>query len=231
MGANIKILIHFHDVYILKPHYKRSYIMQSNIPIHFVLASNNPGKLREFKDYFAQQNTWTLHGMNGLEMPEETGLSFIENAIAKARYASMHFHMPALADDSGLCIPALGDQPGIYSARWAQKHGYQHAQTKDMQENIDLLCQQLAGQLPTPAYYFIALAWVRHAQDPHPIIATGRMDALFMQHAQGEGGFGYDAHMHLPERNTRVAQLSLAEKQSISHRGQALQALFKQFKN
>ena len=196
----------------------------------WVLASNNKGKLAEFKRLFAEANlevTIIPQGQLNIEDAIEDGLSFIENAIIKARHASRISGKPAIADDSGLCVPMLGNAPGIYSARYAGEHG------NDALNNAKLLTdlQPIRDAQPDTAIkgvFVCVLAMVRHADDPLPIIAQGLWQGEILDAPHGEGGFGYDPLFWLPELQATAASLSATDKNRVSHRGQAIQSLLAQ---
>jgi XTP/dITP diphosphohydrolase len=156
----------------------------------------------------------------GVESPEETGLSFIENAILKARHASKATGLPALADDSGLAIDALNGAPGIYSARYAGV-GVTDA------DNIDKALKSLAGvpEAQRGARFHCVLALMQHAEDPMPLIAHGAWSGRILSARVGDGGFGYDPVFYVPEKDCAAAQLSKDEKNAISHRGKAIAEL------
>ncbi|MFC6205151.1 RdgB/HAM1 family non-canonical purine NTP pyrophosphatase [Psychrobacter urativorans] len=196
----------------------------------WVLASNNKGKLSEFKRLFAEANlnvTIIPQGELNIEDTIEDGLSFIENAIIKARHASRISGLPAIADDSGLCVPVLGNAPGIYSARYAGEHG------DDAKNNAKLIAdlQSVRAQSPTTAIkglFVCVLAMVRHADDPLPIIAQGLWQGEILDKAHGDGGFGYDPLFWLPDMQATAASLSASDKNKVSHRGQAIGQLLQQ---
>lgn len=196
----------------------------------WVLASNNKGKLAEFKRLFAEANldvTIIPQGEMNIEDAVEDGLSFIENAIIKARHASRISGRPAIADDSGLCVPVLGNAPGIYSARYAGEHG------NDANNNAKLIAElhPIRAQQPnTPieGLFVCVLAMVRHADDPLPIIAQGLWQGEVLDQPHGEGGFGYDPLFWLPDMEATAASLSATDKNRVSHRGQAIQQLLQQ---
>ncbi|WP_178379385.1 RdgB/HAM1 family non-canonical purine NTP pyrophosphatase [Psychrobacter sp. Cmf 22.2] len=196
----------------------------------WVLASNNQGKLAEFKRLFTEANldiTIVPQGQLEIEDAVEDGLSFVENAIIKARHASRISGLPAIADDSGLCVPVLGNAPGIYSARYADEHG------NDTKNNAKLIADLRPirdEQLDTPidGMFVCVLAMVRHADDPLPIIAQGLWHGEILETPHGDGGFGYDPLFWLPNLQATAASLSAAVKNSISHRGQAIQQLLEQ---
>lgn len=149
---------------------------------------------------------------------EEPHPTFVENALAKARHAARLTGLPALADDSGVCATALGGAPGVYSARYA---GEPKSDTRNNQKLID----ELAAQADKSVYYYCVLVFVRHADDPQPVIAEGRWDGEIIATARGEGGFGYDSYFWLPALAKTAAELSADEKNLLSHRGQALRVL------
>lgn len=192
----------------------------------WVLASNNAGKLTEFQSLFRQANLPVQivpQGQLGIADATEDGLSFVENAIIKARHASRHSKLPAIADDSGLCVPVLGNLPGIYSARYAGSHG------DDKANNAKLLQELLnhrQDNTPIVGKFVCVLAFVRHADDPLPIIAQGEWVGEILPQAIGDKGFGYDPLFWLPNLQKSSAQLDKNHKNAISHRGQALKILF-----
>ena len=187
-----------------------------------VLASNNPGKLREFGALLAPLGFDVVsQGELGVPEAEEPFCTFVENALAKARHASRLAGMPALADDSGICVQALDGAPGVYSARYAQMSG----QAKSDAANNAHLISQLAGKLNRRAHYYCVLVFVRHAADPCPIIAEGVWHGEVVDAPRGAGGFGYDAHFLLPELGKTAAELPAEEKNAFSHRALALRSL------
>lgn len=184
-----------------------------------ILATSNSGKIEELEALLAPIHCIPQQAL-GIEDAEETGLSFIENAIIKARHASRLAGQAALADDSGLVVAALGGQPGIYSARFAGLK----AQAED---NIQLLLTKLAS-IPEghrQAYFYCAIAVVQSADDPAPLIATGAFSGTITMQACGGHGFGYDPIFYLPEYQCTCAELPVAIKNTISHRAKALQQL------
>ena len=196
----------------------------------WVLASNNKGKLSEFKRLFAEANlnvTIIPQGELDIEDAIEDGLSFVENAIIKARHASRISGLPAIADDSGLCVPALGNAPGIYSARYAGEHGNDAENNAKLIANLAPIRKQNSNA-PIQGLFVCVLAMVRHADDPLPIIAQGLWSGEILEHAHGDGGFGYDPLFWLSELNASAASLSAADKNQVSHRGQAIQQLLAQ---
>jgi len=184
-----------------------------------VLASNNPGKLREFAALLAPLGIEVLPQAHfGVQETEEPHCTFLENALAKARHASAETGLPALADDSGICVQALGGAPGVQSARYA-------GEPKSDARNNARLIADLAAQVDRRADYYCVLVLVRHALDPCPLVAQGRWSGLVTDTPQGEGGFGYDPHFYLPTHGCSAAQLSATEKNRVSHRAQALATL------
>lgn len=189
-----------------------------------VLASNNAGKLKEFQQILGPIG-FTLHPQGEFNVPEaeEPHATFVENALEKARHASRLTGLPALADDSGVCVNALGGAPGVYSARFA-------GEPKSDARNNEKLVAELANQADKSAYYYCVLVYVRHADDPQPVIADGRWDGEITPEARGEFGFGYDPHFWIPSLGKCVAELLPIEKNALSHRGQALRALVEKLK-
>jgi XTP/dITP diphosphohydrolase len=189
-----------------------------------VLASNNAGKLKEFGQLLAPLG-FIVKPQSEFNVPEaeEPHATFVENALAKARHAATLTGWPALADDSGICANALGGAPGVWSARYA-------GEPKSDQRNNEKLIADLSTQVDKSAYYYCVLVFVRHANDPQPIIAEGRWNGEVISERRGEGGFGYDPYFWLPELGKTAAELSAVEKNRLSHRGQALRALIEKLK-
>ena len=191
-----------------------------------VLASNNKGKIAEFETLFAQLDLPVQvipQGQLNIEDAVEDGLSFIENAILKARHAAKISGKPAIADDSGLCVPILGGAPGIYSARFAGEHGNDAANNQKLL--ADLAPFRSNGEA-IEGMFVCVLALVTHAEDPLPQIFQGIWQGEILEAARGENGFGYDPLFWVSERNCSSAELNKEQKSKISHRGQAMQ-LFK----
>lgn len=188
------------------------------MPKQLILASGNKGKLAEFGHILSALNIEILpQGLLGVTDADETGLTFVENAILKARHACQHTGLPALADDSGLEVDLLSSAPGIYSAR------YGGANASD-QTNIDKLLDALKD---TPwkdrtARFRCVLVCMRHENDPTPLICMGTWEGRVLEAPQGEGGFGYDPIFWSPEFDCSAAELSPEQKQSVSHRGKAV---------
>ena len=189
-----------------------------------VVASNNPGKLREFGELLAPLGWETLPQKElGVAECEEPHGTFVENALAKARHASACTGLPALADDSGLCVHALGGAPGVFSARFA-------GEPKSDERNNQKLVADLARQTDRRAHYVCVLVFVRHADDPQPVIAEGEWHGEIIDPPRGQGGFGYDPYFFLPESGVTAAELGAAEKNRRSHRVQALAQLVDRLK-
>lgn len=191
-----------------------------------VLASNNKGKIAEFEKMFAELKLPVEvipQGKLNIEDAIEDGLSFIENAIIKARHASRISGKPAIADDSGICVPLLDGAPGIYSARYAGEHGDDAANNQKLLEHLKPFRQD--GK-PIQAMFVCVLALVQHADDPLPQIFQGIWTGEVLDAPRGANGFGYDPLFLLPELGVSSAEMSKEEKNKISHRGQAMQ-LFK----
>jgi XTP/dITP diphosphohydrolase len=190
----------------------------------WVLASTNRGKLREFSELFAGTPI-RLHALAADDpaIPAETGQSFVENALIKARHAARNAGRPALADDSGLCVDALGQAPGVRSARYAG------AQASD-RDNVDRLLAALAGVAPAErtAAFVCVLVALRSPDDPAPIIATGRWSGLIALAPAGTGGFGYDPVFYDPGSGCTAAELAPARKNAVSHRALATSELRQQ---
>jgi XTP/dITP diphosphohydrolase len=189
-----------------------------------VLASNNKGKLKEFNELLSTIG-FSVHPQGEFDVPEaeEPFHTFVENALTKARHAARLTGLPALADDSGVCVNALGGAPGVYSARYA-------GEPKSDARNSEKLIADLAAHADKSAYYYCVLVFVRHADDPQPVIADGRWEGVISPEARGEGGFGYDPHFLIPSLGKHVAELAPEEKNRLSHRGQALRALVEKLK-
>jgi XTP/dITP diphosphohydrolase len=185
-----------------------------------VLASSNAGKLAELRELLGDD--FALHAQSdfGVDDAEETGLSFIENAILKARHAARATGLPALGDDSGICVDALHGAPGLYSARYAGMHGNSEA-------NIDKLLRELDGveDARRTARFVCVLALVRHADDPQPLVAEGAWHGRILYARRGDNGFGYDPVFFSPAHGCSAAELPANVKDRDSHRGQALAAL------
>lgn len=205
-------------------------LFNSDTTAKWVLASNNKGKLNEFKRLFEAANLnidIVPQGQLNIEDAVEDGLSFIENAIIKARHASRISGLPAIADDSGLCVPALGNAPGIYSARYAGEHGNDANNNAKLMADLQPIREQNQNT-PIKGYFVCVLALVRHADDPLPIIAQGLWQGEILPQPQGENGFGYDPLFWVPELQLTAAAMDPEQKNEISHRGLAINSLLQQ---
>ena len=205
----------------------------------WVLASSNPGKLKEFAHglapFLSAQNLALINQSTlGIESAEEPFLSFQENAVAKAQHAAKASGLPALADDSGLCVDALAGAPGVRSARFysdaiaagqAELQGL--ARLSKDEANLRWLLHLMSGQTNRSAYFCAAIAFVRHANDPDPIVVTGLWHGQIALTPRGAQGFGYDPIFIDAASGIYAAELSLAQKQTVSHRGIALRELLK----
>jgi XTP/dITP diphosphohydrolase len=184
-----------------------------------VLASNNEGKLREFRRLLAPLGIEVIAQAElGIDEADEPHATFVENALEKARHASRAAGLPALADDSGLCVDALGGAPGVQSARYAGEP------RSDARNNAKLV-SALTGIADRRAHYACVLALVRHAADPEPIIAQGDWHGMIVDLPRGTAGFGYDPHFLDPGTGLTGAELPLEKKNALSHRGHAMRAL------
>lgn len=189
-----------------------------------VLASNNAGKLREFQALLAPLHYEVIpQGQLGIPSCEEPFDTFVENALAKARHASAASGLPALADDSGICVDALDGAPGVYSARYA-------GEPSDDAANNQKLIASLQGESNRVAHYVCALVFVNDANDSNPLTVQAKWHGFIQDKAAGENGFGYDPYFFLPDQNMTAAQLDPIQKNNISHRGQALRELITQLK-
>lgn len=187
-----------------------------------VLASNNRGKLAELRPLLAELDLDLIsQGELGIGPAPEDGLTFVENAIAKARHVCRAADLPAIADDSGLVVPALDGRPGIHSARYAGESA------TDADNNARLIAE-LAGLRDASAHFYCALVFLRSADDPAPLIATGCWHGRIVPEPRGAGGFGYDPHFLVETLNRTAAELDPGVKNQLSHRGQATAALIAQ---
>jgi XTP/dITP diphosphohydrolase len=196
-----------------------------------VLASNNAGKLAEFDSLLAPLGLQVQpQGAFGVGEAEEPYITFLENALTKARHAARETGLPALADDSGICVPALGGAPGVQSARFAGLPKSDARNNAQLVAALAALTAQAAqaaagaGSLRS-AYYYCVLVLVRHADDPQPLVADGVWQGEVIDLPRGAGGFGYDAHFLLPEQGLTAAEMPASMKNTLSHRAQALRAL------
>ena len=198
----------------------------------WVLASGNPGKLREFRQQCEPLGlTIIAQSELGIADAEEPHCTYVENALAKARHASRASGLPAFADDSGICVAALGGAPGVHSARYAYAEDAADAadaagdrDAQDARNNAKLIAM-LNGKRDRRAHYTCVIVWVRHADDPEPLIADGRWEGEILHTPRGDGGFGYDPFFYLPALNKTAAELPAHDKNRISHRGKAMALL------
>jgi XTP/dITP diphosphohydrolase len=193
--------------------------------MRLVLASGNAGKVVELEQLLAGSGVQLVSQTAlGVSDAEETGLTFVENALIKARHAARATGMPALADDSGICVDVLGGAPGLYAARYAGRHG-------DSAANNAKLLHELAGvpMEKRSAYFIAVLVVLRHADDPAPLVAEGRWHGRILEAPRGEGGFGYDPLFLPAGHELGAAELDPAVKNRLSHRGQALEVLKARF--
>ncbi|MEY1580555.1 XTP/dITP diphosphatase [Providencia manganoxydans] len=192
-----------------------------------VLATGNPGKVNELADLLRDFGMDIIAQTSlGVESAEETGLTFIENAILKARHAAKQTGLPAIADDSGISVDALGGDPGIYSARYA---GEDATDEQNLHKLLEAMKSVPDGQ--RQAQFNCVLVYLRHAEDPTPLVFHGRWHGVITHEPCGQGGFGYDPIFYVPELNCTSAELSKSEKQAVSHRGKALAMLLDALKN
>jgi len=191
-------------------------------PMRLVLASNNKGKLAELQTLFAPLGI-ALVAQAALNIPEadEPFHTFVENALAKARHASLHSGLPAMADDAGLCVDAFGGLPGVQTAFYCTQFGY----PKSDDNNRKALLEQMVGKTQRRAALVSTLVAVRSAQDPEPLIASGRAVGEITTEPLGDKGFGFDPVMWIPALGKTFAQMTDEEKNALSHRGQAAQAM------
>ena len=189
-----------------------------------VIASGNAGKLREIAHILAPLGIEAVP-QSEFKVPDcpEPHVTFVENCLAKARHASLHSGLPALADDSGICVEALGGAPGVFSARYA-------GEPKSDQRNNEKLVAALQGVANRRAHYTCVMVFVRHPDDPEPVIAEGRWFGEIVDTPRGANGFGYDPYFLLPEYGKTGAELDADTKNAISHRGHALRDLVDKLK-
>lgn len=193
--------------------------MNSQSPTRVVVATGNPGKVRELADALSGLPfELVVQGELGIEAAPETACTFLENALGKARHAAVESRLPAIADDSGLVVPSLGGAPGIHSARYAG------VGASDAENNAKLL-RELGSRMPCAAYFTCCLVYVASPADPAPAVATARWHGQIISSPRGSNGFGYDPHFLVPNLGKTSAQLPLAQKNRLSHRGQACRLL------
>ncbi len=190
------------------------------MPERIVLATGNKGKVKEFSELLADQHITVVPQSDfGVPDAEETGLTFVENAILKARNAARHTGLPAIADDSGLEVDHLNGAPGIYSARYAGDGGSAANNAKLLRALSDVPTERRAAR------FQCVLVYLRHAEDPTPIICQGTWEGTILENPQGEAGFGYDPLFFVPDEGCSAAELPAERKNELSHRGQALRCL------
>ena len=189
-----------------------------------VLATGNAGKVRELQQLLADMD-YEIVPQSEFNTPEavEDGLGFVENALIKARSASRHTGLPAIADDSGIAVDALDGAPGIYSARYAGEGATDEQNLNRLLENM-----QAIDEPDRTARFICLMVYVRHAEDPTPLICQGSWEGRLLRSPQGENGFGYDPIFYVPEKDCTSAQLSSDEKNAMSHRGKAIRCLVDQ---
>lgn len=191
-----------------------------------VLATGNKGKVKEMADVLSEFGFEVIAQSEfGLESPEETGLTFVENALIKARYASKMTGLPAIADDSGLAVEALAGAPGLYSARYAGVDSDDSANRKKLLAELSKIHDENRS-----AKFVSCIVMLQHATDPTPKIALGECFGTILHEERGENGFGYDSLFFYAPKNCTFAELDTAEKKKISHRAIALQSLKQQLK-
>jgi XTP/dITP diphosphohydrolase len=193
-----------------------------------VIASSNPGKLREFRQMLAPLGIGIVpQAQLGVPEADEPHATFVENALAKARHAARRSGMPAFADDSGICVAALGGEPGVHSARFAGEAppGAGGGREDQDRRNNEKLLALLRDERDRRAHYYCVIVLMRHADDPEPLIAEGRWHGEVIDSPRGGGGFGYDPYFYLPDFGQTAAELAPGEKNAVSHRGKALAAL------
>ena len=192
--------------------------------LELVLASGNQGKIREFQQLLSPLG-WSIRPQADFDIPEveETGLSFVENAILKARNAALYSGLPALADDSGLEVDALKGAPGIYSARYAGPKNDDSANNKKLLSELENVAKEKCT-----ARFQCVLAFMRHGEDPTPLICQGSWEGLIVSSGQGDNGFGYDPLFYIRDLDCCSAQLAPEQKNKLSHRAKAMAILLKQ---
>jgi XTP/dITP diphosphohydrolase len=210
-------LFNFSLARIFRQHFYESQAMKK-----VLVASNNPGKIREIASILAELNMEVVAQKQlGITEADETGLTFVENALIKARHAALSSGMPAIADDSGLEVDVLKGRPGVFSARFAGPK----ASDRD---NNQMLLNALSGcdVEPISARFRCVMVYLRHAEDPSPLIGEGVWEGEIIREAKGEGGFGYDPYFWVRDMGCTVAEMGEADKNRLSHRGKALRSLF-----
>jgi XTP/dITP diphosphohydrolase len=193
-----------------------------------VAASSNPGKLREFEQMLTPLGFEIVPQSHlGIADAEEPHVTFIENALGKARHASRLSRMPAFADDSGICVAALGGEPGVHSARYAGDTAVGSVERRDARDkrNNEKLIASIGTQQDRRAHYYCVIVLVRHAADPEPLVAEGRWHGEIITKPRGTGGFGYDPYFYVRALGRTAAELEPDRKNALSHRGHALRHL------
>ena len=197
-----------------------------------VLASGNPGKKAEIEQLLAPFGTRVVTQVElGITEAEEPYDNFLENALAKARHACFATRLPALADDSGICVDALGGEPGVNSAHFAGREGSR--EERDGRNNaklLDAIARESVGSVHYAAHYACVMVLVRHAADPQPLVAEGNWRGVITDRPRGSNGFGYDPLFLLPGLGKTAAELGAVEKNRVSHRGIALQRLLQRLR-
>lgn len=196
-----------------------------------VIASGNPGKLREFAQMLAPLDIEVIpQSQLGIPDAAEPHETFVENALAKARHASRLAGLPAFADDSGICVAALGGAPGVHSARYAADTPPGMPRAQQDRRNNEKLIALLAEHRDRRAHFYCVIVLVRGANDPEPLIVEGRWHGEVIDAPRGANGFGYDPHFYLPQFQCTAAELPPPTKNAVSHRGQALAALLERLR-
>ncbi len=198
-----------------------------------MLASSNPGKLREFEALLAPLGMEVVPQSSlGVSDADEPHGTFVENALAKARHASRSTRLPALADDSGICVGALDGEPGVHSARFAAEPPPRSRSGREAQDarNNEKLVKLLADKDSRRAHYYCVVVFLRHAEDPEPVIAEGTWAGEIVAEPRGANGFGYDPHFFLKDFGKTAAELEPEQKNLVSHRGKALRRLLAKLK-
>ncbi len=196
-----------------------------------VLASSNPGKIREFREMLSPLGIEIESQSDlGIEDVKEPHGTFVENALAKARHAARRSRLPALADDSGICVTALGGEPGVHSARYAANGTPAADRAEQDRRNNEKVIRELAGKEDRRAHYYCVVVLMRHGQDPQPVIAEGSWNGELIDQPRGQNGFGYDPYFFVPELNKTAAELEPEVKNRLSHRGKALRRLIARLK-
>ena len=196
-----------------------------------VLASSNPGKIREFREMLGPLGIEIEPQSSlGIEDVEEPHGTFVGNALVKARHAARRSKLPALADDSGICVSALGGEPGVHSARYAAESAGPSDRAEQDRRNNEKMMRELAGKEDHRAHYYCVVVLMRHGDDPQPLIAEGTWNGELIEPPRGQNGFGYDPYFFVPQLNKTAAELEPGLKNLVSHRGKALRRLIARLK-